>query len=64
MRTQEYFKYEITLKRKRLFTETFSQDLSIKRKTIKKTQPEKKTFKKQDFLFSQGEPKTTLLGKS
>ncbi len=36
MRTQEYFKYEITLKRKKLFTEIFSQELSIKRKIIKK----------------------------
>jgi hypothetical protein len=37
MRDKEYLKYEITLKRKRLFTETFSQDLSIKRKIIKNT---------------------------
>jgi hypothetical protein len=36
MRTQEYFKYEITLKRKRLLAETFSQNLSIKEKIIKK----------------------------
>jgi hypothetical protein len=50
MRTQEYFKYEITLKRKRVFTETFSQDLS-KKKIIKKHNLKRKHLKTGFSLF-------------